>query len=77
MVLPKGTSFNKLTQDDVDVLSFHINSYVRKKLNDKPPMTAFSFFHGETTLRKLGLQAIPPEEVNLSPSLLQHTKGGE
>lgn len=74
MVLPKGKSFDALSQLDVDLLSSHINSLIRKKLNDKPPIAAFNFFHGELVLRKLGLEAIPPTEVNLTPALLLRSK---
>jgi IS30 family transposase len=70
MVLPKGTSFDHLSRSDAGLLACHINSYVRKKLNDRSTITTFSFFHGDTTLQKLGLRAIPPKDVNLSPSLL-------
>ena len=70
MVLPKGKSFDYLTKADVNMLACHINSLIRKKLNDRPPITAFSFFHGDLVLRKLGLQAVPPDEVTLIPELL-------
>lgn len=74
MVLPKGKSFDDLTENDVNVLSCHINSLIRKKLNDRSPITTFSFFHGDLILRKLGLQAIPPGEVTLTPELLVVSK---
>lgn len=70
MVLPKGKSFDNLTQADVNVLACHINSVVRKKLNDRPPTAVFSFFYGDSILHKLGLQAIPPDDVTLNPALL-------
>jgi IS30 family transposase len=70
MVLPKGRSFDGLTQDDVDLLACHINSLTRKKLNDRSPLTTFNFFHGDLSLQKLGLRAIPPDDVTLSPELL-------
>lgn len=70
MVLPKGKSFDDLNQIDVNVLACHINSLIRKKLNDRSPITTFSFFHGDLILHKLGLRAIPPDEVTLTPALL-------
>lgn len=75
MILPKGQSFDDLTQSDVNLLACHINSLIRKKLNDRSPITTFSFFHGDLILRKLGLQAIPPYEVTLAPELLAVSKG--
>ncbi len=69
MVLPKGSSFDHLTQADVSFLASNINSLVRKKLSDQSPITAFSFFHGADTLLRLGLKFIPPNQVNLTPRL--------
>lgn len=74
MVLPKGRSFDGLTQSGVDVLACHINSLIRKKLNDRSPTTTFSFFHGDSILHKLGLRAIPPNDVTLTPALLTASK---
>ena len=34
-ILPKGTSFNDLTQADISLMMSHINSYTRKKLNNR------------------------------------------
>jgi IS30 family transposase len=36
-VLSKGTSFNNLTQEDISLMMNHINSYKRKKLNNRTP----------------------------------------
>jgi transposase, IS30 family len=74
MVLPKGSSFDHLTQANVSLLACHINSLIRKKLNDRSPATTFSFFHGAQTLRALDLAAIPPVEVTLSSALLADCK---
>lgn len=46
-VLPKGKSFNDLTQEDISLMMNHINSYKRKKLNNRSPYETFSFYHGE------------------------------
>lgn len=74
MILPKGRSFDHLAQADVDKMLCHINSLVRKKLNDMAPTAAFSFFHGDLILQKLGIQTIPPTEVTLTPVLLRGPK---
>ena len=74
MVLPKGRSFDYLTQNDADILACHINSMVRKKLNDRAPIAVFSFFFGNSTLFHLGLQQIPPGDVTLAPTLLRASK---
>lgn len=70
-VLPKGTSFDHLTQDDVDLLMSHINSYTRKKLNNRSAHQLFSTIHGEDTLVKLNQKLIPANQINLTPLLLK------
>lgn len=70
-VLPKGTSFDKLTQDDVTRIMDHINSYKRKKLNDHSPYETFSFHYGEDVLRLLGCTPVAAENILLKPNLLK------
>lgn len=70
-VLPKGTSFNNLTQKDISLMMDHINSYKRKKLNNRSPYEIFSFFQGEDVLDKLGCKAIAPNDIMLKPILLK------
>lgn len=70
-ILPKGTSFNDLTQDDIDLIMSHINSYKRKKLNNISPYDMFSTIYGKDTIDKLGLIKIEPNDVSLSKSLLK------
>lgn len=69
-VLPKGSSFDNLTQADVQKMMNHINSYNREKLNDKCPYESFSFFYGQEVLDLLGATRIAPNEILLRPSLL-------
>ena len=70
-VLPKGTSFDNLTQTDVNLMMNHINSYKRKKLNDRSPYETFSFHYGEEVLKLLGCSPVAPEDILLKPSLLK------
>ena len=70
-ILPKGTSFKDLTQDKVDLMMSHINSYTRKKLNNRSAHQLFSFFYGEDTLDLLNVQCIPANEIILKPELLK------
>ena len=70
-ILPKGTSFKDLTQDKVDLMMSHINSYTRKKLNDRSAYQLFSFFYGEDTLDSLNVRCIPANEIILKPELLR------
>jgi len=72
-VLPKGSSFDGLTQEDVDLMMNHINSYARKDLNDKAPYDLFVAAYGKEVADRLGLLRIPHDEVRLTKALL---KGG-
>lgn len=70
-ILPKGTSFNDLTQKDINLIMSHINSYKRKKLNNKSPNFVFSSIYGKDTLDKLGIVEIEPNNINLTSSLIK------
>lgn len=70
-VLPKKTSFDDLTQEEVSLMMSHINSYTRKKLNNRSANQLFSFLHGEDILTKLEIRNIPANEINLTPNLLK------
>lgn len=70
-ILPKGRSFDHLVQDDIDLMMSHINSYGRKKLNDKSPYETFSFLFGQDILEALHIEHIPPNDIALHPSLLK------
>ena len=70
-ILPKGTSFNDLTQADISLMMSHINSYTRKKLNNRSAHQLFSFFYGEEILARLDIRQIPANSINLTPKLLK------
>ena len=70
-ILPKGSSFDNLTQDAVDVICSHINSVKRKNLNGKSSFEVFAFTFGNEVPVALGILPIPPEEVVQSPRLLR------
>ena len=70
-ILPKKTSFDNLTQDDINLIMSHINSYNRKKLNNQSAHQLFSFINGGDILDKLGIKSIPANEINLTPLLLK------
>ena len=69
-ILPKKISFDNLTQEDIDLMMSHINSYKRKKLGNQSPYELFSSFYGEDLLPKLRIKQIPPNDINLTPKLL-------
>ena len=70
-ILPKGSSFDHLTQEDINIMMSHINSYSREKLNDKTPLDCFGFLYGHSVIEKMGQRKIPANEIVLKPSLLK------
>ena len=70
-ILPKGRSFDDLTQKDIFLMMDHINSYKRKKLNNRSPYETFSFYYGEDVLKKLGCKPVAAENIILKPKLLK------
>jgi len=70
-ILPKGKSFDHLTQPDINLMMSHINSYSREKLGDKSPFDVFGFIYGLDTLDKLGIFRVEPNDILLKPSLLK------
>jgi IS30 family transposase len=71
MALPKGTSMNSLTQDGVDLMMSHINSYARKILGGQTPAEVFLRQHRNIAglLKKLGIRIIPANDITLKPRL--------
>lgn len=69
-VIPKGTSLDAFTQEDMILLSNNINSFSRDSLNGKTP-----FDVAEMNLKKLlevlGLARVAPDDVLLKPALLK------
>lgn len=70
-VLPKGTSFAGLTQEDCSLLASHINSVPRKSLNNQSPFEAGQGFIGTDNIAKFGISQIPYDDVNLTIRLLR------
>ncbi len=69
-VLPKGRSFENLTQADINLMLSHVNSLARKSLNDVPAITLFETIYGKDILAKLGIALISPNAVCLLPELI-------
>lgn len=74
-ILPKGTSFDRFSQEDMALAASHVNSYARASLNDKSPIELLTFAFGEALtepfLRFLCLKTIPAEKIVLKPELLK------
>ena len=71
-ILPKGTSFDNLTQEDINLVCSHVNSVKRAALNGKSAYELFAFTYGEEIPKLLGISKIPAEDVCQSSNLLQH-----
>ena len=70
-IIPKGTDIGLYTQEQIDLMMSHINSYSRKKLGNKSPYEVFEFQYGRKILDAFHLQKIPADEIILSPELLK------
>ena len=71
-ILPKGTSFDDLTQENINLVCSHVNSVKRAALNGKSAYELFAFTYGEEIPKLLGISKIPAEDVCQSSKLLQH-----
>jgi len=75
-ILPKGTpylestSFDALTQADVDLVMSHVNSYIRQSLRDRTPYDLFTAAFGTQVAELFGIHAVPADDIVLKPSLL-------
>jgi IS30 family transposase len=70
-VIPKGTSLEPYSQEEISLMMDHINSYGRSIINDRTPYHMFDFIYGYKALKKLGANLIPPDEIFLRPALLK------
>jgi len=77
-ILPKGTSFENLTQKDINLVMSHVNSYPRKILNYKSPYEVLMNEIGEEKMnhiiKTLEYKKIPFKDVILSPKLIKKPK---
>ncbi|WP_278410527.1 helix-turn-helix domain-containing protein [Alistipes shahii] len=72
-VLMKGTSFNALDQDGINLVMSHVNSMHKPSLGDRTPYDVFIEKHGESgrrLLEALGIRKVPGNQVTLHPFLL-------
>ena len=71
MVLPKGTSFEFLTQWDLRMIVDHINATPREILGGRTPYDVALENYGPDILKALQLRRVAPDEVNLTPKLIR------
>lgn len=70
-ILPKGSSFDHLTQKDVNLVFSHVNAVKRKEYNGKSAYDLFCFSYSQKLAEVLGISYVPAEEVIQSPKLLK------
>jgi len=71
-VIPKGKSFDTLSQEDITLLVNHINSTARDSLNNCTPYQLSHMLLDNSLHMRLSLQAIEPDDVMLKPALLKY-----
>jgi len=69
-ILPKGVSFDALTQTQAYLALSHVNAYVRYAQGNRTPFEVFEFLYGEGTAAKLHIDRINPKDVVLKPRLV-------
>ena len=70
-VIPKGTSMDNLTQNDITKLINHINSLTRPSLNNSTPYDLAQILLDKNVLKKLNLEKVPAKEIQLNQKLLK------
>lgn len=73
-ILPKGTTFKFLRQEDVNLITMHINSVTREIFDNLTPFDLMTSDKYKKLLAALALSAIPPDEVCLKPILLKQNR---
>ena len=70
-ILPKKTSFNNLTEKQVNRIKSHINSVSRDSLNGRCPYDVIEPQITKDILSKMGFERINGDDIRLSPKLLK------
>lgn len=70
-ILPKSSSFERLTQAQTFMVRDHVNSLSRDNLNGRCAFELASLLLPQKVISTLALKRIPPDEVILKPLLLK------
>lgn len=74
-VCPKEKDLRKLgldSQEKLDLVFSHVNSYGRESLSGKSPYETFEFFHPDSDiLDRLKIKKVAPDDIILKPELLK------
>jgi IS30 family transposase len=69
-ILPKGTSFDNLTQEQLNIIFSHINSTKRNKFGGNSPFDMLRFLNMEPLASAAGLTEVPAAEMIQNKRLL-------
>ena len=70
-IIPKGRSMYKYTQDDINLMTSHINSTSRDSLNGATPFDLADLLLDKRIPLLAGLKKVSPDEVMLKPALIE------
>jgi len=70
-VLPKGATFDNISQTDITLLTNHINSTPRDSLTGCTPFELVRMLVGKDVIGAFDLEAVSSDDVTLKPSLLK------
>ena len=73
LIIPKGKTLNDLTQEDVNLMFSHINSYIRESNQNKTPYALIVERFGPEFVELIGIKHIEPNDVILKPTLLKNS----
>jgi len=71
-VIPKGRSMHRYTQDDINLMTSHINSTARDSLNGATPYDLAMLLLDKKIPALAGQFKVSPDEVMLKPELIEH-----
>lgn len=70
-IIPKGKTLNDITQEDINLIFSHINSYIRESNKNKTPFELIKERFGSEFLNLIGIKYVEPNDVILKPMLLK------
>lgn len=76
-IIPKGRSMYKYTQEDINLMTSHINSTARDSLNGATPFDLAELLLDKKIPLLTGLKKVSPDEVMLKPALIESNNSKE
>lgn len=70
----QGESLNNVTQNEIDLIFSHINSYNREIKGGRTPYEIFEFIFGSEILDLLNIRKVAFDDINLTKSLIRKFK---